>query len=66
APVVASPSPTAGRTPVPNATLPPTSSLTSAAGAERSGGPGPLAVLVLLFVSGTLVGARLLRVAGRA
>jgi hypothetical protein len=66
APVVASPSPTAGRTPAPPATLPPTSSLPASAGAERSGGPGPLAGLVLLFVSALLVVVRVLRIARRA
>ena len=66
APVVASPSTTAGRTPVPNATLPPTSSLPAPVGGERSGGPGPLAALVLLFASVLLVVARALRIAGRA
>jgi hypothetical protein len=65
APVATSPTPTAGRTPVPNATLPPTSSLPAPAGGDRGGGAGPLAALVLLFGSALLLGVGGLRIAGR-
>jgi hypothetical protein len=63
APVVASPTPAAGRTPVPVVTPPPTSSL-PAAGDSEGGGSLPLAAIVLLSLF-AFVGTWVLRPARR-
>jgi hypothetical protein len=64
APVVASPIPAAGRTPVPVLTLPPTSSLPAASDSEGSGSV-PLPAIVLLSLL-AFVGTWVLRPARRA